>query len=254
MFGLAVLFCTDRALAAERYEGLAYAGNDNHLLYREIHWRYFEGGVVQHLVLYRCPDGKAFARKRLRESPSATAPDFDFIDGRDGYREGVRTRGGKREVYVQKSRDASLQAKAIPVATYAVIDAGFDAAVRKRWQELAGGSAITIPFLLPSRFTFLPLQLTASKRDRTNGEATQQLQMSVARWYGFALPTIDLAYALNDHRLVEFRGIGTIRGDKGRYLDVRIEFPAAGMAPNAPDTELAAADAAPLDGRCVGTP
>lgn len=254
VFGLTVLFGTSRASAAQRYEGLAYASDGDRLLYREIHWRDSEAGVVQHLVLYRCPDGKAFARKRLRESPSATAPDFDFIDGRDDYREGVRTRAGRREVYVQKSRDAPLQAKAITVAADAVIDAGFDAAVRKRWQELANGAGITIPFLLPSRFAFLPLQLATSKRDRIDGEAVQRLRMSVARWYGFALPAIDLAYALDDHRLLEFRGIGTIRGDKGQYLDVRIEFPAADVAPNAPDAELAAADAVPLDGRCVGLP
>ena len=132
-----------------------------------------------------------------------------------------------------------MQAKAIKVAADAVIDAGFDAAVRQRWQALAGGGAITIPFLLPSRFGFMPLELAGSKQGRSGGEPALQLRMSVARWYGFALPAIELAYALDGHRLLEFRGIGSIRDQAGHYQDVRIVFPAANRAANVAEAEIA---------------
>ena len=37
-------------------------------------------------------------------APSDIAPDIEWLDARFGYREGVRTRGRRREVFVQESR------------------------------------------------------------------------------------------------------------------------------------------------------
>ena len=69
-----------------RQEAIAYARKGDTVLYRESHWRYRQEGVARRLVLYRCPDGRAFARKTVVERPAAQAPDFDFEDARDGYR------------------------------------------------------------------------------------------------------------------------------------------------------------------------
>jgi hypothetical protein len=248
---MATMGLAQQASAGERYEGVAYARGTNRVLYKETHWEYENDGVRRHLVLYRCPDGKAFARKLLRASPSATAPDFDFVDGRDGHREGVRTQGGKREAYVQESTGAPVESEAIDVPADAVIDAGFDAAVRQRWQALTSGKAVTIPFLLPSRHRFLPLQLAGSKPGRAANEPVLKLRMSLARWYGFALPAIELVYALDDRRLMEFHGIGSIRGGDGDYLDVRIVFPVGRVVDQTGESGIASARAMPLDGQCA---
>lgn len=256
VFGL--LGCACGAAGAgpiERYDGLAYARDGARLLYRETHWRYADGQVAQRLVLYRCPDGQAFARKRVIDGAQAAAPDFDFNDGRDGYREGVRSRGGGREVYVQDDARAPLRTQALKLPRDAVIDAGFDAMVRARWDTLSQGRAIAIPFLLPSRFEFLDLQLAAAKPVRVDGRAAQRLRMSLDRWYGFAIPAIELTYADADRRLLEFRGIGTIRDRRGRYLDVRIAFPADTVARDATRAEIERAAAMPLVRSCgAGSP
>jgi len=250
---VAMLALAPRASASERYEGIAYARGTARVLYTETHWQYDRDGVGRHLVLYRCPDGKAFARKQLRESPSAMAPDFDFVDGRDGHREGVRTQDGKREAYVQENTGAPAKARPIDVPADGVIDAGFDAAVREHWRALVGGKVATIPFLLPSRHGFLPLQLAESSRARgATDEPVLKLRMSLARWYGFALPAVELVYALDDRRLMEFRGIGSIRDDDGHYLDVRIVFPANRVVDEPGESGIASARAVPLDGQCAG--
>ena len=57
-----------QAMAIEHYEGLAYEKKSGKLLYRESHWLQ-EG---QRLVLYRCPDGKPFARKKVLGSSAAS--------------------------------------------------------------------------------------------------------------------------------------------------------------------------------------
>ncbi|UHQ22100.1 hypothetical protein LVB77_15690 [Lysobacter sp. 5GHs7-4] len=256
LFGL--LCCVWGAAGAgpvERYDGLAYARDGARLLYRETHWRYAEQGVGHRLVLYRCPGGEAFARKRVVDGASAAAPDFDFSDGRDGYREGVRSRGDGREVYVQDGARAPLRSRALSLPRDAVIDAGFDAMVRARWDALSPGRAIAVPFLLPSRFDFLDLKLAAAAPARVDGRGARRLRMSLDRWYGFAIPAIELTYADADRRLLEFRGIGTIRDRRGRHLDVRIAFPADAVSHDATRAEVERATTMPLARNCgAGSP
>src|SRR5687768_6044621 len=72
----------------ERADGTARSRDGGEVVYRETHWR-LTGGALSRVVLYRCPDGTPFARKRLWGDPDAIAPRFEFVDGRDGYREGV---------------------------------------------------------------------------------------------------------------------------------------------------------------------
>lgn len=243
------------AHAVERYEGAAYARDGGQLLYRETHWRYGEDGSTRRLVLYRCPNGAAFARKRVVETAQPSAPDFDFHDGRDGYREGVRSRAGRREVYVQAGATAALRAKAIELPHDAVIDAGFDAMVRMRWDELGREGGVAVPFLLPSRYAFLDLKLSAAAPLQAQGRAARRLRMSLDRWYGFAIPSIELIYGDRDRRLIEFRGIGTIRDRRGRPLDVRIVFPADAVVRDAARVEVDRAGSVELAASCgAGSP
>lgn len=211
------------ACADERYEGVAYAPDSKRVLYRETHWLYAQGGVRQRLVLYRCPGGEPFGRKVVTDSPSASAPDFDFVDARDGYEEGASTRQGKRYVYTRKNAAAERKQTALPDRAGAVIDAGFDAMIRSRWDALSANKPIAAPFLLPSRAAFLDFKIEPLKR-ADDAASVRHLRMALDTWYGFAIPPIELRYAIADRRLLEFRGIATIRDAAGRYQNVRIEF------------------------------
>jgi hypothetical protein len=231
-----------------RQEATAYARKGDTVLYRESHWRYRQEGAARRLVLYRCPDGRAFARKTVVERAPAQAPDFDFEDARDGYREGVRSGGGGRVVYVRDAAGAPSKERALTVPAGAVIDAGFDASVRQHWDTLRAGRDVTQPFLLPSRFAFMPVKLDPGDVVRWNGIPALRMSMKLDRWYGFVAPTMQLTYASADQRLLEFAGIATIRDDKGRHQDVRIVFP---QPPAAADARaLRDALATPLVGRC----
>lgn len=240
---------------AERYEARAYARADGQLRYTETHWRYQDGGVWQHLVLYGCPgEAAVFARKRLRESPSAEAPDFDFQDARDGYREGVRSRKdlreGQREVYVQAKAGSAMDTRIVAIPPGAVLDAGFDHFVRAHWPALSAGGSAEVPFLIPSRFDFLDFKIADARDAQAEGEPVRRLRMKFAAWWGFALPSIELAYTRDGRRLVEFQGLGTIRDAQGRNQDVRIVFPAAQRASAPSMAEIEAALARPLVSRC----
>lgn len=220
--------------AAEQYEGQAYTRDGSRLLYRETHL--VDG--PRHLVLYRCPDGKAFARKRLDRAPGAASPDFELVDGRDGYREGVRD----GTVFVQAGSGAKTRSARLPTPR-PVIDAGFDAFVRGAWDGLAEGRSM--PFLVPSRLRAMDFDI----RQVASDAERRSFRMSLGAWYGALLPPILVDYALANRQLLRYRGISNLRTARGGSVEVDIRF-----APGRRSVDtgaFGAAARAPLDGRCA---
>ena len=213
---LLVLGCAPLSAAAvTRVDGDAFDGDSGALRYRESHWLLDDGGRV---VLYRCTDGRPFARKQV--DGGGSAPNFSLLDGRDGYREGVRQRDGVREMFQQEPGKTERHT-ALPASDGArVIDAGFDAYLRTQWDALASATQ-RVEFVLPS----LQRQL-AFKVERIGDSAGQRrYRLSLDAWYGAAVPSLEVRYSIADKRLLEFRGVGNLRDERGRYPHVRIVFP-----------------------------
>ena len=234
----------ETAGAATRDQAEVRSLVDGRLLYRESHYLP-QGSAGARWVLYRCPDGKPFARKHVRASTTPIAPDFALEDGRDGYREGVRGGDGQRTVYAGVGGKQSARALAVPVD--GVIDAGFDAAVRTHWPALLRGDAVELRFLVPSRKQFYPVRVQRIANERRE-TGTLRLRMRLATWFGFAIPDTLLVYGLEDRRLRVFSGTGNVRDANGRNPQVRIAF-APRPAPASAD-EIARIPHLPLDGRC----
>ena len=232
--------------AAESFAGYAYDMSSGALLFREAHYRYATDDMPQQLVLYRCTDGRPFARKLTRDDGDAQAPDFDLIDARLNYHEGVRRRGNQREVYVQRSADLPEQAQPLAVPPDGVIDVGFDEFARRHWNELAAGKTLSLPFLVPSRRVFYSFK---AKQDNAISAATLTVRLSLGAWYAFLLPHIDVIYDRASRRLLRYEGLSNIRNAEGKSYNVRIEFPGA-AAPATPE-QIDAALTAPLTASCA---
>lgn len=250
---LAAIGVSAAGVASQYYQGYAYAVDDGHLLYREAHWLYSDGGVEHRLVVYSCPDGKPFVRKRIDTAPGAATPDVDLFDARGGYREGVRTRDGRREVFAQADARSPERSAPLPVATppNAVIDAGFDAFVRTHWDTLSGNGAAAVLFLVPSELRYLDFTARVLRDGRTDGVDVRWFRLSLASWYGFALPHIDLAYDAHIHELREYSGLSNSRDDDGRNVRVNIRFPPSERRSDVAAAEVERAAAVPLTGRCA---
>lgn len=231
---------SSHASAVEYYEGLAYAKGTERLLYRESHWLQEGGGRV---VLYLCPGGQPFARKRVLGG--GPAPDFEFDDARSGYREGVRTRGATREVFSRESKHTRERRKAIAASEIEIIDAGFDAYIRRQWDALTPPRQQRVSLLVPSRLEVMDFKLAASARD----DGARDYRLGLDAWYGRALPGIAVSYSAGGGRLLQFEGIGNIRDNDGKYAPVRIEFPSARHR-DATVAERDQAGARPLVTRC----
>ena len=238
----APLACADGPLGRDQAD--VHASDGGRLLYRETHL--FEpGDAANRLVLYTCPDGRAFARKQVRSTAQATAPDFGLEDGRDGYTEGVRSAGSARAVYAGTGTPA---VQTVSVPQDGVIDAGFDVAVRRHWDALMQGQAVRLRFLVPSRKQFYPVRVQRIGSVKRHGRRAEQLRMKLDTWFGFAIPDVILTYARDDQRLLEFNGTGNVRNAKGNNPQVRIVFPA--QAERVPEAALQRARSVALDGTC----
>lgn len=237
------------ASPSERYEGRAYASGSNAIAYRETDWLFDdEEGVRTRLVLYRCTNGVPFARKLVRDRGNDVAPDFDFVDARDGYAEGVRSEGGQRTVFVRQRSGEPLQQRTVDIGVDAVVDAGFDALIRARWDRLTREGSLSGSFLVPGRLEFLPVKITRRADGAHDGLLRMRLQLD--RWYGFALPTMQITYREADRWLDEFEGISNIRDASLQRASVRIEFPESARSVAVSKDEIDAALRAPLTRSC----
>ena len=232
--------------AAEIYAGDAYDLKTGELLFREAHYRYATESIAQQLVLYRCPDGRPFARKLSRDDGDAQAPDFDMVDARLNYQEGVRRLADRREVYVKRTAELPEQAEQLAVPPDGVIDVGFDEFARRHWDDLAAGKTLSLPFLVPSRRVFYSFK---AKTDDSISATTMTVRLSIGAWYAFLVPHIDVIYDRASRRLVRYEGLSNIRNAQGKSYNVRIEFP--GAPASATTEQIAAASSAPLTASCA---
>jgi hypothetical protein len=212
-------------VAGQYYQGDAYAADDGRLLYREAHWLYSDDGVDYRLVVYSCPDGEPF----------------------------VRTRDGHREVFAQADARSPEHSAQLPLPTppNAVIDAGFDVFVREHWDTLSGSGISPVLFLVPSELRYLDFSARVLRDSQAEGAELRWFRLSLANWYGFALPHIDVAYDVQTHELREYSGLSNIRDGNGRNVHVNIRFPPSERRTDVAAAEVERAAAVRLTGRCM---
>jgi len=249
----AVAAAASPAFAGQYYRGYAYAQDSHRLLYEEQHWLYDEQGVGHRLVIYSCANGEAFSRKFVDTAPGEATPDVDMFDGCLGYREGVRTKEGQREVFTQP--DSNSPEKHAPIATprNAVIDAGFDAFVRLHWDTLSTSGVDPLPFLILSDLKYVDFSAKKLRDEQAGAREVRWFRLQLSGWYAFVLPHIDVAYDAATHDLFEYRGLSNIRGEGNKNLTVTIQFPPAERRSDVSAEEVRRAAGMPLTGHCASS-
>lgn len=246
---LACCIATPAMAALRSVQGEARDPASGDLLYRELHLiRGDDGHPVERLVLYRCPSGAAFARKRVDYRASQTAPAFALEDARRGYREGLRRQDGRLLVWsgnTATKRLATGDDDAVLVA-----DAGFDEFLRDRWTALLDGHAQDLAFVVPAFGRSLAFKVSPLGGGRLDGVAVERFRLKPGGLLGLVGPSMEVAYAVEDRRLRRFTGLTNLRGDDGGQLRARIDF----RQPPAPSNEMnwQNAAAAPLEDCALG--
>ena len=228
-----------------RYEeGIARDPKSASELYREQHWIRSDGQrPVERVVLYRCPNGTAFGRKRIDYRDSATAPAFAFDDRRSGYREGLR-QGATPTLFLRPKAGVPEQSAALDGRTL-VADAGFDEFIRRHWMPLTAGKALPLAFAVPSRLRSMGFSVSRAGTASIGGEKAWVFRLKLGGLLGMVAPSIDVSYGQLSRRLLRFEGLSNLRDDAGaKLLLARIDFPVQARA--ASESQWQAALAAPL--------
>lgn len=227
---LAALAAADACAAGDALrfeEGVARNPSTSAVMYREQHWTRSQADkLVERLVLYRCPDGTAFARKRVDYRGSAISPSFAFEDRRSGHREGLR-RSARPTLFFQAPGQSGERLAAMKSDSF-VADAGFDEFVRRQWSGLVAGRSLPLDFALPSRLRSLPFSVRRHGQAVIAGEKAWVFRLKLDGWLGLVAPSIDVSYGQASRRLLRFQGLSNLRDDAGKdQLVARIDFPAA---------------------------
>lgn len=211
-------------------------------------------GGEERVVLYRCPDGAPFARKRLSRPAGSFLARFELVDRRAGWREGIADDGDRLLAFAGRL-DAPAAPRALPALSPALVaDAGFDALIMARRDELEAGLPLRFDFLLPGEGAPLALKVRKRGEGEALGRPASLYRLGLGAWYGFLAPHIDGWYDRGSGYLLRYEGPGNLRSPSGAIAWVRIDFPPAqrehGLAPERLDQALRQ----PLVGQCRGAP
>lgn len=231
------------------YTGVAYDPETSRVRYREEHWLMGNGTARQRLVLYRCPDGRPFARKLVRYTGTAWAPAFEYEDARSAYREGVTVAGERLTVTVSRDAGKSARAGSVDLHADTVVDAGFDDFVKAHWSAVSNPKGRTVRFVVPSRMDDLRLVIRPDDAS-TGSPSVRHFRMTLDGWLGALAPAVSLAYTEADHRLIGFEGPSNVKSDEGKNQKVRIVFPPSDDRPAVSLDEIASLMASPLVTTC----
>ena len=233
-----------RGSALRLEEGVARNPRSAAELFREQHLVRSAGDqAIERLVIYRCPDGTAFGRKRIDYRDSALAPAFSLEDLRSGYREGLRRDAAPALFFRPDHKSAERSA---PLAsTRLVADAGFDEFIRLQWSRLVAGETVPLEFAVPSRLRSLPFSVTRARETVLLGEKAWVFTLKLNGLLGWLVPAIEVSYGQLSRRLLRFEGLSNLRDDSGdQPLVARIDF--AAPARSASEEQWQAALKAPL--------
>jgi len=132
----------------------------------------------------------------------------------------------------------------------AFFDTAVDAFVRAHWDTLSQAGVSPVPFLVPSQLRYLDFSARMLRDEHADGADVRWFRLSLASWYGFALPHIDVAYDRQSHELREYSGLSNIRDGDGRNLSVTIRFPSSERRTDVAIEDVERAARRPLTGRC----
>lgn len=224
--GMALLASPGAIAALVETRGDAVGIDHGRPLYTEHHLLRHDDGVERaRIVLYRCPDGRAFGRKTLDYGTTPAVPAFRMEDAHVGYVEGARREGDGIVSFFGFAADGAPTETPMDASPTLVVDAGFDAFIRLHWDALQAGDTVAMQFLVPSRNKAYTFKLAKTGEQVLQGAPASTFRLSLGGLLGWFASDIDVAYRSDDRRLMRFEGLTSVRIDRSDNLPARIDFP-----------------------------
>ena len=211
----------------ETYWAAAHDLQTGEFLYREVHREaYVDGRVQASHVVYRDSAGDTIAAKILRFDERLATPGFQLEDRRHGYAEGVEVNGDTLALFRRRSRTTDRETEVLTMDGPAVVDGGFDHAVRETWQELMAGGKVAFDFVVPNKLNSYRFRIRKTADTVHDGRPAVRLKIEAANFFvRLIAPDIKLTYDLASRRLQVYEGISNLADpESGKRYRARIEF------------------------------
>lgn len=178
------------------------------------------------IVEYRDLNQQVLVRKVLDYSSGDTQPSVYQEDFRHGELRKVEfTAKDRLSVRYRKANAEKVKEAELPLGENTVIDAGFDYAVRKHWQELMANESVKINFLSPVHLR--TIRLTISLSDKSCGQRSDETCLSIRPSnpiLNWLVKPLILVYNNDTQRLVSFEGSVNITSEVGETLSAKIIY------------------------------
>ncbi|TGK39550.1 hypothetical protein [Leptospira andrefontaineae] len=210
-----------------RFSGTATDLETGNLLYKDFHEETWENGKhVSSIIIYKDPEGKVFAKKKINFLKNRILPEFQLEDYRDGYLEGGVLQGATSvKLFARKKLEDIIQEKTVETGNLSALDGGFDYFVIDHWEELLSGKKINFHFLVPSERDKFLFSVEKTKEGDYKGKPALFLKLKIASAIlSMFVKPIDLVYDIESKRIMEYRGTSNINDENGKSYKVKIVY------------------------------
>jgi hypothetical protein len=222
---LAVLAGTGHAAELQRFSSTARDVNDGHVLYTEQYEVQIEDQRwISGVTRYVLPSGKLMAERKFDFSADRYVPVFSLDQTDPAYQEGIAKVDAKK-VDVYQVRDGARQAATIDRSKDLVADCGAQAYVADHMEELQAGKSLHFTLIVAGRVDSFRLRATKVKDVDIAGHHGALVRIELDSVLSMVLPPIELAIEPATKRVLEYRGIATVKdpATKKSYM-ARITF------------------------------
>ncbi|SHE72740.1 hypothetical protein SAMN04487965_0522 [Microbulbifer donghaiensis] len=180
-------------------------------------------------VLYYSPQGFRIAEKILftgETEPARNSPRPEVLqrDYRLGEEREVRNRDGQWQMRYRASAAADWESALVGQTTIDVIDAGFDAFVRKNWESLLAGDRLEFNFASPIHGRAIALRARkVNCRGNETGKVCLRVDLAQPLLRFFA-GDLYLEYSADSRRLQFFEGVVNLLDEQGQNQRLQIDY------------------------------
>lgn len=186
-----------------------------------------DGKVAALQTRYLDPEGRPIAERTLDFTRSPYLPRFRVEDFRTGAVEASEMYGDWVKLSYREKAGRPMKVKLLAVPAPAVVDGGFSAFLKSRWDELARGERITFHVVVPSRQAYY---VFVAYEDRKASRPGAKVVVAEPRSSLLRLlaPRIEVTYDEGTRRIRRFRGISNISKADGAGFQAEIRYPGTG--------------------------
>jgi hypothetical protein len=218
-----------------RFYGYAFDLESDRYLYTEVHEQEIvDDRWLRGTIRYFDPDGQLIGDKPLDFGANPYVPAFRLnLPGQD-YVEGIREVGDRATLF--RSRDGKSEEKRLKVSEQMAADSGFHALLRDNFERLMAGENARFKLLVAGNLDAFSFRARKMGETEVAGERAVHLRVEPDSLLRLLVDPLELFYAPDERRLLEYRGISNIRDPRtGDPYMARIVYP-RNPPPGAPET------------------